>query len=237
MIDLLVSAARFDFFVVKKSASRKLSDSVLQLVLMTVLSISLIFAFQLSKMNTTKALTIVQEESYRISQGEISFSDEKIQQVNQKLSETGYQISKTAIFLEKNELLSFRQLLSLCNREELENKQIAQMIEKDSSFVEGFIWFYFYIKEAVVLIWILMLSIVLARGTKKYVRRVEIHSYQRIFGWVAILVVDPLLIYTVMSLLSVRWSYRIFIFTLVYVMIVFIFSRYLIAHVKIEGES
>lgn len=237
MIDLLVNAARFDFKSLKKSETKNVSTSILLLIILTVCSIVLIFIFQLSKMDTPKALTIIQEKEYQITQKGLSLDEYQIQEINQQLSDTGYSISSSAIFLGKNELLSFNQLLLLSQSDELSNETINQTLEKKEPFIRNFVLFYLYLKESLVLFWVIILAIILARISQTYTKKAEIYSYQRLFGWVTSLVIDPLLIYCIMAFLEVRWSYRMFIFTLLYTMIVFIFSKYLITHVTIEGEQ
>lgn len=237
MIDLLANAARFDFLSVKKSPQKKISSSMLMLIFLTILSISLIFVFQLSKLDTPRALQVLEKESYQIEKEGISLSDTEIQQLNQKLSETGYGLSREAIYMGKNEILSFSQLLALYQAEKIDSVQINSTIDEEKTFIEYFVWFYLYIKESVTLIWVILLGIFLARITQKYVKQTKLYTYQRIFGWVVALMIDPILVYTVMGLLEVKWSYRIFIFTLLYVMVDFIFSRYLVTHVTIEGEE
>lgn len=237
MIDLLVNAARFDFKSLKKSKNKKVSTSILMLVLLTVCSIAFIFIFQLTKMDTPKALTVIQQKEYVITQEGLSLNDHQIQGLNQELSGTGYTISSNAIFLGKNELLSFNQLLLLAQSDDLSSKTINQTLEKKQSFISNFVLFYLYLKESLILFWVIILGIILARITQKYVKHAKVYSYQQIFGWITALVIDPLLMYCVMGLLEVRWSYRMFLFTLLYTMVVFIFSKYLIMHVTIEGEK
>ena len=237
MIDLLANAARFDFKSLKKSDDQKVATSVLLLVILTVVSVLILFVFQLSQMNIPKTLTIIQKEHYIINEKGVSLSNTQLQDVNQRLQGTGYSVSSQAIRLGKNDFLSFSQLLLLCQTDELSSETIHQAIENNEEFIGNFVLFYLYLKESVIVCWGIILAIILARITQKYVKQAKAYSYQRMFGWVTALAIDPLLVYCLMGLLEVRWSYRFFIFTLLYTMIVFIFSKYLIAHVTIEGEQ
>lgn len=237
MIDSLVNAARFDFSELKKSKNHSVSTSILMLIVLAVLSIVLILIFQLSKIDTPKALTIIQEEEYVITQEGLSLNDNQLVEFNQRLEETGYGVSSKAIFLGKNELVSFNQLLMLNKSNQLSSETVNQIMDGNIQFIRNFILFYLYLKESIILVWVIVLCIILARITKKYIKQAKVYSYQRVFTWVSLLVIDPLLIYCIMGLLEIRWSYRMFLFTLLYTIIVFIFSNYLIKHVEIKGEK
>lgn len=238
MIDSLMSAVRFDFAALIKRKGQSISTSLCLFIVLSFLCVTLLIFYQYNKLDVRSAVLILQRQTYSIDmQSGLSLNDGEINSLNSELASTGFRINGKSVQLGNNELIPFAQILMLTSKESLSSKEINKKIINSPDFYSHFLLFYLYFKEGLIIPWFIVLGIALARITQKNLLKINYYSYQCVYGWVSLLFIDPLILYLFLSIIDVRWSYKIFLFTVVYTLISFSFSKYVVKYSTISGEK
>ncbi|MBS7576453.1 MULTISPECIES: DUF1189 family protein [unclassified Enterococcus] len=237
MIDRLMTAVKLDFSAMIKKPAEKIKQTMSTLIVSILLVGSINALVNISQLDIKLGISQLSQQTYTITEGEVNIDSNDLEQLNEKLQNSGISIQATKISFGKQDSLSFEQIQLLFGKSQISSDEINELLKNYNNFIVNFIFFYFYFKELLFAVWMIILVIVLSRTTQKYLRnRVEV-KFEQVFDWISSLATLPLFLYLILNSIGLRWSMRVFIITLLYTLLVFIFTRFSFSHLKIEEEN
>lgn len=237
MIDRLMIAVKLDFPTMIKRPAEKIKEAMSVLIISILLVGTINALVNISQVDIKFGISQLNQQTYKIAEGEIRIAPNDLERLNENLQNSGISVQSTKISFGKQDSLSFQQIQLLFGQSQISSDEVKKQLTKYNNFVVNFLFFYFYFKELLFAIWLIILVIVLSRTTQKYLRnRIEI-KFEQVFDWISSLATLPLFLCLILNGLGLRWSMRVFIITLLYTLLVFIFTRFSFSHLKIEEEN